>query len=613
MHKHSHKNGKTITLIIATLAINLLYQVYTYANTGIDPRERIFFWKNNYTELSSDTDSRVIIAQDIFSKLVKISGRWQSQEPKLFIIKENPYNITLPIALPDGWIVLSKKVLDICFGEKQFALDRLAFVLAHELSHHRSDDFWHIKFFQALQSPTHKSIQDQNVINSLKSLARHSDEILATELRADELAIVYMLMAGFDTDAIVNNNSTNSFFTDWVTAVNPERYSEDYKSSTHPNAAQRATAVRTRLAQVVDKSRLFELGLWFYQAGDYDNAILAFEDFRQYYPGREVIHNLATSYHQLAIRYYQPDAQDKNKVPFQYAITIDQVNRARNNIYRSHTENRARFEYYLDNAIKYYLQAINLDSEYLPAYNNLSSAYLLQNRPYKAIAILQDAEQFAAEDPFLLNNLAISLYMADNKNKAEKYFRKATQNNNPLPFYNYSVYALREGNTGLANKYRKLYVSKDANSHWARQLNVALNKHSKQPQTSDLPSRQREKLADVEIGTYLFEVPARWGKPVMSATYTLNTTKHLLTRYSNGIISISEGDEIRILVAGTEYHGRSLKNIGIGQSEREIINRYGRAATVYWTTQGKRLAYHNLGITFYLTDERVSGWQLYWE
>jgi hypothetical protein len=74
-------------------------------------------------------------------------------------VKHDPWDIALPVALPDGWIVLSKPVLDRLYADPTWGDDRLAFVLAHEIAHQLNDDFWHVQFFQALEASREQSPQ----------------------------------------------------------------------------------------------------------------------------------------------------------------------------------------------------------------------------------------------------------------------------------------------------------------------------------------------------------------------------------------------------------------------------------------------------------------------
>jgi len=77
-------------------------------------------------------------------------------------------NITLPVSIPDGWVILSRSVLDLCYQHPRAAGDRLAFVLAHEIAHLLDDDFWHINFFNAIDISRTKGVSSESVLNQIK-------------------------------------------------------------------------------------------------------------------------------------------------------------------------------------------------------------------------------------------------------------------------------------------------------------------------------------------------------------------------------------------------------------------------------------------------------------
>ena len=264
-----------------------------------NPRERIDFWQQNFTAVTAETDSRVARAQDIFSRLVRAAGRRPGVEPRLHVIQEESAMTSLPIAIPDGWVVLSQRVLDFCYRAPKRGDDRLAFVLAHEIAHHMENDFWHMKFFQALEI-SQKRAGDQKLLGEIREIAALTDKVLAKELRADELGITYLTMAGFDPNAVLGDADSGDFFREWIATLDPDRLGLK-KARTHPAPSQRVATVQARLRQVAEQADLFNLGLLLYQAGDYPRAVLAFSEFSRYFPGREVYHNLGAAYHQLAL------------------------------------------------------------------------------------------------------------------------------------------------------------------------------------------------------------------------------------------------------------------------------------------------------------------------
>lgn len=576
-----------------------------------NPKERIDFWQENYTGLTKYDDARVNRAYRIFKRIVKAAGHRPGVEPRLQIIREDPHNMALPISIPDGWIILSKKVLDICYQDTDKGDARLAFVLAHEIAHQLEDDFWHMKFFQAMAS---SHINDDKVKGELQKIIKDSDRILAKELRADELGIIYLMMAGYDVNAIINTDNNDNFFTQWEYGINPKRlHSEKKYTPTHPSAQQRTAAVRSRLQQVADKGDFFNLGLWFYQAGDFKRAQLAFSEFRQYYPGREVYHNLASSYHQLAILYYKPSALEQKQLPFQLALAVDPLNRANRIAYRSKPNADDLFRQHINIAIANYQKAIALDPEYVISYSNLASAWLLLNQPYKAIASLQDAEKHNPLDPMLLSNMGVAFYYAHNMVKAREYLQLALRHSPTYApaIFNLGVIAQRSENEHAAEKYWQAYLKLDTQSAWAQRL---LKHTGNIEKTKNKPAigKQREKLAGVEIGTYLEELPGNWRKQT-SKVFNIDSTPHKLVGYQNAIQILSEADEIRIMVTRSNYQGSSARGVTIGQPISSVIKAYGVADRIDWTPRGANLSYIDAGITFHLQDDKVTGWLLYWD
>ena len=133
---------------VAGLATALLIVLGYTVTAAAQSRERIEYWRTKYDELKATADPRAAKAQAIFERVVQVAGKRPGVVPRLYIAAIDPWDITLPIALPDGWIILSKGVLDICYQEPARGDDRLAFVLAHEIAHQLHDDFWHMRFFQ---------------------------------------------------------------------------------------------------------------------------------------------------------------------------------------------------------------------------------------------------------------------------------------------------------------------------------------------------------------------------------------------------------------------------------------------------------------------------------
>src|SRR5262245_5761657 len=138
------RGGVATLAAVATMIVGLAGSAAT-----AQPRERLEYWRTKYQEFTPTADPRVARAHAIFRRLVEVAGRRAGVVPRLLIIASDPWDLALPIALPDGGIVLSKGVLEISYRDPARGDDRLAFMLAHEIAHQLNDDFWHLRFFQA--------------------------------------------------------------------------------------------------------------------------------------------------------------------------------------------------------------------------------------------------------------------------------------------------------------------------------------------------------------------------------------------------------------------------------------------------------------------------------
>ena len=410
----------------------MFFQLQATAAVLPNTKERIDYWRNNFTELSAKDDARVEVARSVFKRVLQAAGNRHGVHPRLHVLAQDPLNISLPISIPDGWIIISKSVLDMCYQQKQGAEDKLAFILSHEVAHLLEDDFWHISFFNAVDTSKKRGTTDPSILNELINIVGSVDKIAAKELRADENGILFTSMAGFDVNQIISKDLNKNFFRQWEALLDVNRISNKNnvrKSNVHPSTEQRTAAVLARLQQISDQAELFQLGLIFYQAGKFDLAVNAFNEFLRYYPGREVHHNLASSYHQLALQYFtqsrNKSSRAKDRLEFKYSIAVDVHSRASQMTFRGTDKENDLYKETISNAISYYQAAIKQDSNYLLSYQNLGSAYILNGEPFKAIAILKDGLEIAKQDTVTLNLLGVAFYFAENSKKALEYLHLA--------------------------------------------------------------------------------------------------------------------------------------------------------------------------------------------
>ncbi len=154
----------------------------TAARAGADPRERIDFWRQNYAELKPQDDPLAERAHLLFRRVLAAAGSRPGVVPRLYILQKDPHKSPFAISIPDGWVILSKGALELCYRDPELGDDRLAFVLAHEIAHQLKDDFWHMKFFTAIDLAQGEGSVHSEVLEEVREIAGSTEKILAKEL-----------------------------------------------------------------------------------------------------------------------------------------------------------------------------------------------------------------------------------------------------------------------------------------------------------------------------------------------------------------------------------------------------------------------------------------------
>jgi tetratricopeptide (TPR) repeat protein len=580
------------------------------------PMERMDYWQKNYPELQPADDQRVERAHDIFASVLRAAGTRPGVVPRLYIIKADPLGVALPIAIPDGGIILSQRVLDICYRDPALGDHRLAFLVAHEIAHLLKDDFWYMKLFQGLEAAQTIPPPHTKELAEILRLARATDDVWLKELQADEYGIVYASLAGFNTRAIVTQDDRVNFFADWIQALDPHRLSGAAADRTPPSPTQRAERVKKRLRQILDNVEVFHVGLRFYQAGKYARAILAFQHFLQFFPGREVYHNLATSHHQLALQYYSEWKKDHSAFPYQLALAVDPATRA-SQIFRRSPDRQSKspaalFTEHLTKAIEYYQTALSLDPSYSLASNNLGSALLTRGDVYKAIGTLQDALTLVPDSPDILNNLGVAFLLAENPSKATAYLRQAhaLASTSAAPLFNLGQLAYAAGREAEARHYWQAYLQLATAGPWAEAIRQKLPTLTPADPWPASPQSAAEHLGGVQVGHFDNEVPRAWGAP-QEIRLSLEQEPFKIALYPTGVMTLSQDEEILLLSTLEAYQGTSARHVAAGSAAQDLLSRYGRPSQILHTTREESWIYEAHGIAFQLRKGHVTSWLLF--
>jgi len=617
--KNHEGNAVMRPRIIPFLVLCVMAHTVGYAQAD-NPRERLDYWQNNFEELTVEEDPRAGKAHDIFNRLLRVAGQRPGVVPRLFIAKSESSNIPLAFAIPDGGVVITRKILNICYMEESIGDDRLAYVLAHEIAHQLKDDFWHMKFFQAVELSRDDEKDDNELLEEIREIAGETDKVLAKELQADEHGIVYASMAGFDTNAIITADDSVNFFEFFYRALDPTNVKGVPKDSTHPTPGQRAQTVKARLRQVVEKAELFELGLLFYQAGRPEEAALFFGEFLRFFPGREVYHNLAASHHLIALKHYRKWKGEDKGLFFRLSLTVATETRAskiqlRGGASGSDNPDERLFKEHLEKSVAHYKMAISQDPAFILSYNNLGSALLLLDEPYKAIGTFKDALKINPENAEVMNNLGVAYYLAENPSKAEQTLNKALKLDPSfnLVLFNLGKVAFDEDDRESAERYWAAYLKTDSSSRWAiyARESLSIEEHYKPAAKPDVT--EAENIFGIEAGSWEDEIPNDWSSDQLVKKFSVQEEAHLMIQYGNGLLTVWQDDELLIALTPENYEGQSAGGISLGSTENDLHDRYGPPIRSIDMSQWASWIYPSQEVAFQVRGGKVISWMIYLE
>jgi len=570
--------------------------------------ERIEFWRSNYHELTPAMDSRVNQAQEIFRRLKYAAGVGEEERPSLYIMAEDPYQISLPIAIRDKWVIMSKRVLDICFSDKKNGEDKLAFVLGHELAHLLHDSYMHIELFNAIDKLQSQGSGTEISIDKLRRLVAKPEHFAYREFEADERGITYAAMAGFRTGAVIDDRGGRSFFQEWQDAQGIGRYLPENISDTHPVIELREQELLKQLKTVDNRAQLFNIGMMYYSAGNFEKAAQYLSEFLPDFPSREVYHNLALSFHQLAIRRYL-EASPQRELDAKFNLVADPDSRA---IYASaHREGKQQESYtsLLNKAIKFYKKAMQLDPDYQIVYANLGAAYIFSGEPYQTIALLRDAVQKWPANSDLHNVLGVAFFQIDKKSDALNQLNMAyRQDRNPAAMYNLGKVFYSMEKISMAREYWGEYLKIDSSSYWARKLRNKYQMQAPLQSHRGLPELKFENIKGVQVADYVQDIPSSWQ---LMRSYDLKDHRQKILQYENGIETILQGDAISMIKVNSNYKGETKLGVTIGSLDGNILKQYGPPAMDLTVNNDHYWVYPNQGLSFQINNHNLVSWIIY--
>jgi len=487
--------------------------------------------------------------REVFGRIVRAAG----QRPGLALevhALDTP-RIILE-ALRGGTVLLSRGFVEFARGDE----NALAWALGHEVAHLVRDHHTILDSLGVLGATVTPGAGDPSSEHVVRAYR-------AMELDADRLGVLFAALAGYRASAAAPT----------VVAL-AERAGPDLF---HPNPRERAAAIRTKLAEIVDHLELFHLGVFLTATGRYLEGARVLEQFLSMFPSREVLAAVGVAYHKEALRYAR-------EPEFRHLLVVDASTRALSFRGAEHPV----FKRFLDRAVQYYTQAVTADPAYAPGLNNLAAAYLDLGERDLALGYVNRAIR---ADPTLAsayNNRALAAIQAGDVRRAEEDFLTAARLGP----------GLRDVVLNLSRLYEKQGRPEDAR-RWAGRAQPAPPASEVTPESLGgiAPGTSREHVAG-----WLNEPEARRiAIPLGGGARDL--TMHILSR--RGIVLVIRDNAVETVATAAE--GRVATALGLrpGDPAAKVEAAYGRP-TAQNGLQGLSIwEYPGRGLAVFMAGDRV--------
>ncbi|HEW97050.1 MAG: hypothetical protein DRR16_30925 [Candidatus Parabeggiatoa sp. nov. 3] len=361
-----------LSILILSISLALILLPF---NTLALPEDSVQFYLDHYGRADVN-DKRVRRVHHIFEQVKRVADKRHHRLPQLAVVQGfNSPDDPLAIALPDGYIVLSKQAIDIIYKNVSLVQGdtRTAFVLGHELAHLANNDAWHREFLSLIRKRTSVSQLNPN---------------RQQEIEADDQGFIYAAMAGYPVAQLLAKGAQN-FFMAW------EQQTFRRVNNTHPRPEVRAKLLKARLQALLEILPYFHFGVRLSHFDRCDDGSYFLSEFLKHFPAREVYNNLGLCELQQARKalgkeaylYWLPSVLD-------VTTQIDKLSLS--DISRG--EGSTLADDFLINAQDYFEKALEMEPSYLPAHVNLAITALYLEDIYIARARIEKARQLAPDD-----------------------------------------------------------------------------------------------------------------------------------------------------------------------------------------------------------------------
>jgi tetratricopeptide (TPR) repeat protein len=593
-----------------------------------DPAQTITYWKSYV--IDADQDPLVAESHAVFAVLLRA---WDSARlaPNLYVVDSSsgPW----AASLADGSILLTRSALDTImgFGPKR-GEHLLAFVLAHELAHQRSDDLWHLRFFRLMGNRNPE--MRKKIARQLHVSAQMLDDIAQKEAQADHDGLLMMASVGYDPYQILDEKD---FFTAWIENIWQNACSADGENRAIARACaeahDRALRTRVQLATVATQAMLYELGVQAFVAGSYQKARRYFTAYGRSYTNRAVLYAVGLTHFSEALtiqkRLIQQHAFD---IPaFYYPLLLDASPLASPGFRGDEARKRSALESFfeqqqrilrakIEQSIEHFEKAVRLEPNHPKSYLMLACSYLLSGNTFMVRGIVQ-GKYIPKFGPDGASDLILAMTLAhEGKHaKAQETFQQLIDDlkNEAAPasipkdlllyaaYHNYAALAEHLGQATMADRLWKELAQHAKSSGNGLLFRISVSRLEITSPVAGL-APQASNIAGLRIGDRMTSQ-----SPHRSNDLWIEGEQYRVLRFDSGSRFVV-GPDARITSAWQDSGQSSLyDSVSIGDAADRPIKVMGIPNRRLHLMSGEYLAYDKYGVALHIDNRKVVGWFLY--
>ncbi|MEZ4851844.1 MAG: hypothetical protein R3B93_25175 [Bacteroidia bacterium] len=478
-------------------------------------------------------------------------------------------------------ISIERKALEICmeFGDR--AADALAALLSHEIAHY----LYHHETIIAPSAYATRQNQEKD--------QPELEEIIRVEDEADTRGVFLAARAGYRTEDILPD----------LLDLIYKKYQLPENLPGYPSLTERKKQAVLSGEKARDLADLFEMSNLLTMVGQYQEAAIIYNYLNDQHVSQSFLNNIGLSYALQVIEKLKH--QDSVIYPFE----IDPYSRLGDKIGRSSPPDLSLIDT-LKMAIFYFKRSIQLNPEYLPGLVNYSCAQILlakhgideyekQEALNQAETAIQSAQnvidyfpnRFSPKDRAQVGMARAIIYQSLGKKKEVKLILK-------------EVGKLKMNDPGWEQIY--LHNKKLLGNH-----KVSLNKWQQFSSQEIIPE---------DFPTYPFEqvqkeLPVGKELAIKQKPYIFARIKDTLDRRILIYQRRAYRPDLQIFLyqATNQYQGKTtVGSVSVGDSIDKISGIYGRPNKRIESVHGYYLVYDQYKIIFFIRNEKVEEWTLYY-